>query len=305
MNIMEINFMNLENCNIGVQFCGVSNGKGGVVMYIHSSLKFTITDLCKYSKEKDIEICGVKLNVSFPIVYIRRVYRSPVGNFNYFLQTLDKVLQSLCNPVSRIIICGDININYLIENDQKRRLDNMLLMYNLTGIVNFPTRINGTSTSAIDNIFLDISRFEDYSVCSFINDLSDHDGQIVKIKTVFQTYTDRINIVRKVNKYTISDFLYKLSNESWEGTFNIDDVNLMFNSFLNTYLKIFYSSLPPVRVICRNNNKTWITLGIKTSSKHRKELFLLTRNSNYPILKKYYKVYCKILMNVIKETKKK
>jgi hypothetical protein len=52
----------------------------------------------------------------------------------------------------------------------------MLLMYNLTGIVNFPTRINGTSATAIDNIFLEISRFEDCSVCPFINHLSDHDG---------------------------------------------------------------------------------------------------------------------------------
>ena len=37
----------------------------------------------------------------------------------------------------------------------------MLLMHNLTGVVNFPTRINGTLALAIDNIFLDISRFED------------------------------------------------------------------------------------------------------------------------------------------------
>jgi hypothetical protein len=123
----------------------------------------------------------------------------------------------------------------------------MLLMHNLTGIVNFPTRINGTLAATIDNIFLDISRFEDYSVCPFINKLSDHDGQIVEIKTVFQTHTDRINIVRKVNKYKISDFLCKLSNETWEGTVNNDELNLMFNSFLNTYLKIFYStpSQPP------------------------------------------------------------
>ena len=89
MNIIEIDFLNLENYNTGAKFCRVSNGEV-VVMYIHNSLKFTIIDLCKYSKEKDIEICGVKLNVSSSTVY-----RSPVGNFNYFLQTLDKVLQSL------------------------------------------------------------------------------------------------------------------------------------------------------------------------------------------------------------------
>jgi len=177
MNLMEMNFLILESYNTGAQFCRASNGKGRrVVMYIHNSLKFTIIDLCKYSKEKDIEICGVKLNVSSSIAYIITVNRSPVGNFNYFLQTLDKVLQSLYTSVSHIIICGDININYLIENNRKRRLDNMLLMHNLTGVVNFPTRINGTLALAIDNIFLDISRFEDYSVRLFINDLSDHDG---------------------------------------------------------------------------------------------------------------------------------
>jgi len=40
------------------------------------------------------------------------------------------------------------------------------------------------------------------------------------------------------------------------------------------------------------------------SCKHKRELFLLTRNSNNPILKLYYKVYCKILMNVINEAEK-
>jgi hypothetical protein len=50
-------------------------------------------------------------------------------------------------------------------------------MYNLTGIVDFPTRISHTSATCIDNIFIDISRLEDYSVIPFSNDLSDHVAQ--------------------------------------------------------------------------------------------------------------------------------
>jgi hypothetical protein len=95
------------------------------------------------------------------------IYRAPSGNFTYFLQNLDNVLQSLHTPSSHIIICGYLNINYLVENEQKKQLENLLLMYNLIGIVNFPTRINNTSASAIDNIFIDTSRFEDYSVIPF------------------------------------------------------------------------------------------------------------------------------------------
>jgi len=245
MNITEIKFLNLENYNVGAQFCRIANGKGGAIMYIHNSLKFTTMELDKYSKEKDIDVCGVKLKVNSLKVYIITVYRSPAGNFNNFLQTLDKVLKSLCTIDSRIIICGDININFLIDNEQKRKLENMLLMYNPTGIVNFPTRINGTSSTAIDNIFFDTSCFEEYTVCPLIDDLSDQDGQIVRIKAIFQTQSDKKYIVRKINKDTISDFLNKLRSESWEGIFNNDDINIMFNSFLNTYLKTFYSSSPP------------------------------------------------------------
>ena len=52
----------------------------------------------------------------------------PLGNFNYFLQSLDNVLQSLYTPASHIIICGDININYLVESEQKDQLNNLLLI---------------------------------------------------------------------------------------------------------------------------------------------------------------------------------
>jgi hypothetical protein len=51
-------------------------------------------------------------------------------------------------------------------------------------------------------------------------------------------------------------------------------------------------------------NNSWITLGIRTSCKRKRELFLLTRNSNNTTMKQYYKVYCKILTKVIKDAKR-
>jgi len=56
------------------------------------------------------------------------IYRAPTGNFNFFLQNLDNVLQVLHTPASNFIICGDLNINYLVENEKKKQLDNLLLM---------------------------------------------------------------------------------------------------------------------------------------------------------------------------------
>ena len=59
------------------------------------------------------------------------MYRAPSGNLTYFLQNVDDVLQSLYTPSTHFIICGDININYLVDNEQKKQLENLLLMYNL------------------------------------------------------------------------------------------------------------------------------------------------------------------------------
>ena len=88
--------------------------------------------------------------------------------------------------------------------------------------------------------------------------------------------------------------------------FPTDNVNEMFNSFLDAYLKIFYSSFPlkRVHIAKKNNNNNWITLGILTSCKHKRELFIACRNSNNLDLINYYKKYCKILSAVVKEAKK-
>jgi len=47
-----------------------------------------------------------------------------------------------------------------------------------------------------------------------------------------------------------------------------------------------------------------MTLGIRTSCKHKRLLYLYTRSSNDTAIKKHFKQYCKILANVIKEAKR-
>ena len=58
-----------------------------------------------------------------------------------------------------------------------RQLDAMLLTYNLASIAHFPTRSQGSSSTAIDNIFIDTNQFLNYTVFP----LADHDAQLLKI----------------------------------------------------------------------------------------------------------------------------
>ena len=59
---------------------------------------------------------------------------------------------------TNLIICGDINIDYLKTSNYKTWLDYLLASYNLSTAVDFPTRITDNTSTAIDNIFIDESK---------------------------------------------------------------------------------------------------------------------------------------------------
>lgn len=60
-------------------------------IFVQDNVQSCDTKLNKYSKEKDFEICAVKLQVSSHTFTIIAIYRSP-GNFTYFLDSLESIL---------------------------------------------------------------------------------------------------------------------------------------------------------------------------------------------------------------------
>jgi exonuclease III len=95
---------------LGANYWRKNLKQGGVCIYVHGSLKFTNINLLKYSKEQDIEIAAIQLNIQRGKVIILCVYRAPCGNSEYFLNKLEIVLNSFHKHNSEFITCGDINI---------------------------------------------------------------------------------------------------------------------------------------------------------------------------------------------------
>jgi hypothetical protein len=56
-------------------------------------------------------------------------------------------------------------------------------------------------------------------------------------------------------------------------------------------------------MIKTNKLSNWITSGIQTSCRHKRELCTELINNNNHFLQKYFKAYCRILSTVIKEAK--
>jgi hypothetical protein len=88
-----------------------------------------------------------------------------------------------------------------------------------------------------------------YSVCPVVNGLSDHYVQSITLHSFnMRTPTKICMQIRKINKHTINYLLIQLGYETWDSMFSTDDINNMFNSFLDYYLKIFYFSFPLKRI---------------------------------------------------------
>jgi hypothetical protein len=155
----------------------------------------------------------------------------------------------------------------------------------LAHTINFATRVQNGSSTAVDNIFVDSIRLSSSSTCPLINGLSNHDAQLFTINNT----ASAVNLVplkqrtRKVNNDTIMQFQLLLKNETWESVYKDQDINNKFNSFLYTFLNIFKASFPMKYESIGKIKNDWVTQGIKMSCKRKRSLYIYSRNSNDPI----------------------
>ncbi len=121
------------------------------------------------------------LHISSHTIVIITVYKSPTSNITYFIHNLEAAVNQVYNNAVNMILCGDFNINYLTDNQNKQALNSLLNSYSLYSIIEFPTRIHNNSNSTIDKIFINKFKNENYSVHPLINGLSDHDAQVLSL----------------------------------------------------------------------------------------------------------------------------
>jgi len=187
---------------LGAEFSRYPYHKGGVCMFIQKYFPFSVINIEQFCKDKELEVCALRLDFLPFKVCIISLYRSPNGNFQYFIKGLGTIINKIYKPEVQLKICGDININYLTESKEKQGLNNILKSYNLVNVVNYPTKIKSNSRSARDNIFLDTTQFGMYTTCSMSNCLLEHDDQMLEL------YVVNLNSNRNVYKtITIKNWL--------------------------------------------------------------------------------------------------
>jgi exonuclease III len=109
----EINSVHLGHYTLHTHYCRRLYKQGGVAIFVSKNLEFQKIDLNQYVKEKDFEVCALNLQIATINLLILCLYRSPTGDYTYFLTQLESVLNKLYRVSTDIIVCGDFNINFL------------------------------------------------------------------------------------------------------------------------------------------------------------------------------------------------
>jgi len=127
--------------------------KVGFCVFEHKTTSFSITNIHDFCKDKGLEAGALKSEFQPTKICIIQVYRLPSGNLQFFVNGLESIIKKLYKLNLHFIICGDINVNYLIETDKKEQLNNMLIFYNPFNWIYFTTRTQIKASTEIDKIF--------------------------------------------------------------------------------------------------------------------------------------------------------
>jgi hypothetical protein len=130
------------------------------------------------SVEKDFEMSMTEL-VDYGYIIVC-IYRSPDSNLRIFLRNLELIIQKIKSRNKKLLLCGDWNLDFMLDNRRLQELQNLSESYDMINSVKSPTRITPSTQSLIDVI---MTNKDNPELRASVIDLgfSGHLAQIVRI----------------------------------------------------------------------------------------------------------------------------
>jgi hypothetical protein len=118
--------------------------------------------------------------------------------------------------------------------------------FNLTQVVDFPTRIINNNGTVIDTIFVDTKIYDKIQVKPFIYGLSDHGAQIICLQNANIGLLQSVSKIkpRLINERTIKHFLTLLKDETWHTVYKSACTNEMYSRFQGIFLRYYDAGFP-------------------------------------------------------------
>ncbi|MDR2880066.1 MAG: endonuclease/exonuclease/phosphatase family protein [Fusobacteriales bacterium] len=300
-----LNLIHIDQYKLVSYFSRKKHEHGGSCIYVKEGIRTKeINYFNNLNEEKEFEMSVTEL-IDYGFIVLC-IYRSPDSDFQIFVKKLELVMQKTQLKKKKLIICGDWNLNFMVDNNKIQEVKILLKSYNLTNLVNLPTRITPTSKSIIDVVIIN-KQIVKSEILVVEMGFSDHLAQVLKIKTENNKRRNVSIMRRQLTKENINEFSRLLAKESRNEVLKHSDVNASLKAFMNGLLYCFDTTIPYKKnIVKKSTNKKWFSRSLMISSKKMKLLnslkkrFALTSETLG-----YIKEYNKIYKRVLKEAKKK
>lgn len=281
------------------------NQNDGLIIYTKELLHISNVEKIVFS---DINLLRCTFEINKIIFGITCTYRPPSTDINFFLNDLNDYIINL-NMKNIEIFIGDLNINILdtLDNNVNDYL-NILAKRGFFSFINKPTRQTAHSSTVIDHIFVksDTSKNKNMEMHSAVyqTSLTDHYTIILSIN-ICESYSSNNDQGKKyIKRIDYEKLKLLLQQENWDEVINCEEAeeaNSLFMSKLSSYIQ---DSSKNYYITSKNRKiKTWITLGIVKSIRHRDKMKKqLIENFSFEA-DKQYKQYRNKLKKIIKDEK--
>lgn len=239
----QICHLAIEDFKLVSKFCRKEGQHGGSAVYVRRNVRCKVrTKLSNLSVSGVFECAAVEVKLRKADIIIVTVYRPPTGDIGIFLDKIEQLLVHIFEEQKLVFITGDFNIELIKENKIKTELLSIMNSFRLTQTVFENTRITQSTSSCIDNIFTNSEFVETLIIENFV---SDHTAQ----KIIFNAETvinNNFKYKRFFSDQNKDDFLCSLREQDWLNVYSADpsNVNIQWNSFMNTFINIFNQHFP-------------------------------------------------------------
>lgn len=280
---------------------------GGVALYIDKNIDCRLVENMSIAVGEVFECVTIEIvQQSKNNIIVSCVYRAPGSDMNLFNEWMERLFAN--NAKKDIIICGDYNVDLFKAKKHKPTANFIDVMFsmNMYPLITKPTRITAHSATLIDNIFTNII---DESIISglLFNDISDHLPvfMVHEANNLKNKNRNSFTYKRVITEQSKLAFKNDLAAQTWENVIIEQDVNRAYNSFVETFIRLYNKNCPIKKYKKNDCAKTpWMTKGLLNACKKKNNLYkqFLKYRTNEAELK--YKKYKNKLTSILRENKK-
>ena len=259
----------------GYEFVNVNSftNAGGVGIYFAESFqheKLTLEPHFHGSEQLWLRISNTTTNINY---VIGTIYRHPSSNTKDFIEFFNDILSELTALKVYYFILGDININTNASPSSREATDylSMLNSNSVASIINIPTRVTKTTSSALDHILTNENR---YTLAPLVvdYDITDYYPVMVAISKQITTRPrhDKPIFKRSFVKFSTDDFNLDLQvrlDDLFTANYTTNQINVedLFNRFHSLIIQTIDTHAPVVKYARKQkrlHQKPWITKGL-------------------------------------------